>query len=151
MPTSVPGSSRGRPVPARAALRGFTLLELLVVIAIVALSAGVVSLALRDGDVFMLCSDGLWEAVEEPTMERLLAGSTSAVSSGTGCRPPDFSISVNAGLPAQVNILVFFKSSGVTIGFLEKNRTQPVSPQNRTTNPAFSIRLVNMGRSRSLT
>jgi serine/threonine protein phosphatase PrpC len=36
------------------------------------------AMALRDGDVFMLCSDGLWEAVEEPTMERLLAGSTSA-------------------------------------------------------------------------
>jgi serine/threonine protein phosphatase PrpC len=33
---------------------------------------------LRDGDVFMLCTDGLWEYVEEATMERLLAGSTTA-------------------------------------------------------------------------
>ena len=32
----------------------------------------------RDGDVFMLCSDGLWEYVEEAVMERLLAGSASA-------------------------------------------------------------------------
>ncbi len=32
----------------------------------------------RDGDVFMLCSDGLWEYVEESVMERLLAGSASA-------------------------------------------------------------------------
>lgn len=39
--------SRGR--PARVA-RGLTLLELLIVVAIVALSAGVVALALRDGD-----------------------------------------------------------------------------------------------------
>lgn len=35
---------------------------------------------LRDGDVFMLCSDGLWEYVEEETMERLLAGSMTAES-----------------------------------------------------------------------
>lgn len=35
---------------------------------------------LRDGDVFMLCSDGLWEYVEEATMERLLAGSATAES-----------------------------------------------------------------------
>lgn len=37
-------------------------------------------MALRDGDVFMLCTDGLWEHVEEATMERLLASSTSAES-----------------------------------------------------------------------
>ena len=35
---------------------------------------------LRDGDVFMLCTDGLWEYVEESAMERLLAGSASAES-----------------------------------------------------------------------
>lgn len=33
-----------------------------------------------DGDVFMLCSDGLWEYVEEAVMERLLAVSPSAES-----------------------------------------------------------------------
>lgn len=36
------------------------------------------ALALRDGDVFMLCSDGLWEYVEEATMERLLSHAASA-------------------------------------------------------------------------
>jgi general secretion pathway protein H len=38
--------------------RGFTLIELLLVIAIVALSAGVVSLALRDGDAAQLEEEG---------------------------------------------------------------------------------------------
>lgn len=38
----------------------------------------VASEPVRDGDVFMLCSDGLWEYVEESVMERLLAGSASA-------------------------------------------------------------------------
>lgn len=33
-----------------------------------------------DGDVFMLCSDGLWEYVEESIMERLLALSPTAES-----------------------------------------------------------------------
>ena len=56
MPTSAPGSSLGPGVaPAQ---RGFTLIELLVVIAIVALSAGVVSLALRDGDAAQLEEEG---------------------------------------------------------------------------------------------
>lgn len=36
--------------------------------------------AVCDGDVFMLCSDGLWEYVEEPVMERLLALSPTAES-----------------------------------------------------------------------
>ena len=36
------------------------------------------AIELRDGDVFMLCSDGLWEYVDEATMERLLAESISA-------------------------------------------------------------------------
>jgi serine/threonine protein phosphatase PrpC len=38
------------------------------------------AMPMRDGDVFMLCTDGLWEYVEEATMERLLAGSTTAES-----------------------------------------------------------------------
>ena len=57
MPTSAPGSSRFGPGVALAQ-RGFTLIELLVVIAIVALSAGVVSLALRDGDAAQLDEEG---------------------------------------------------------------------------------------------
>jgi general secretion pathway protein H len=59
MPTSAPGSSFGnhrvrslRAVPGLGAggARGFTLLELLLVLAIVAVAAGLVSLALPDGD-----------------------------------------------------------------------------------------------------
>lgn len=56
MPTSVPGSSSTPGVAL--ARRGFTLIELLVVIAIVALSAGVVGLALRDGDAAQLEQEG---------------------------------------------------------------------------------------------
>ena len=65
MPTSGPGSSRApaapaarRLPPARRRRRGFTLIELLVVIAIVALSAGIVSLSLRDGDAAQLEEEG---------------------------------------------------------------------------------------------
>ena len=62
MPTSVPGSSRGarsgRVKRAHHPHSGFTLLELLVVIAIVALSAGVVTLALGDGDAAQLEEEG---------------------------------------------------------------------------------------------
>lgn len=54
MPTSGPGSSPGRSAgsrlrPVRRAGRGFTLIEVMVVVALVAVAAGVVSLALRDG------------------------------------------------------------------------------------------------------
>ena len=56
MPTSVPGSSAAR--AGAAAARGFTLIELLVVIAIVAIGAGVVSLALRDGTSLRLEEEG---------------------------------------------------------------------------------------------
>lgn len=59
MPTSVLGNSRyaGR------AARGFTLIELLIVLAIVAVSAGLVTMALRDG----------YEAKLEEEGERLAA------------------------------------------------------------------------------
>ena len=36
-------------------------------------------------------------------------------------------------LPAQLNNFILRKSSGVTMGFLQKKRTQPESTQNRTT------------------
>jgi general secretion pathway protein H len=58
MPTSAPGSSR-----APRALRGFTLIELVIVLAIVAVSAALVSLAIRDG----------YEARLEEEGERLIA------------------------------------------------------------------------------
>ena len=50
MPTSVPGSDRGRRAAGRGAAgkRGFTLIELLVVVAIVALTTALIALALRD-------------------------------------------------------------------------------------------------------
>lgn len=48
MPTSDPGSRR-RPAPDRRRAGGFTLIEVMVVMALVAVAAGVVSLALRDG------------------------------------------------------------------------------------------------------
>lgn len=53
MPTSGPGSERRR----RAS--GFTLIELLIVVAIIALTAGLVAVALRDGSEQRLERDGL--------------------------------------------------------------------------------------------
>jgi serine/threonine protein phosphatase PrpC len=38
----------------------------------IALSVSAEPLALQPGDVFLMCTDGWWEYVEEPEMERLL-------------------------------------------------------------------------------
>ncbi len=59
MQTSAPGNRllRCQP-PLNLARRGFTLIELLVVITIIALSAALVSLALRDGDASRLEHEG---------------------------------------------------------------------------------------------
>ncbi|MDE2146614.1 MAG: prepilin-type N-terminal cleavage/methylation domain-containing protein [Burkholderiales bacterium] len=78
MRTSGPGSSApaaGRP---RARDGGFTLIELLVVIAIIAVSVGVVSLALRDRGASRLDQDGERLAVllEMARAEARAAGST---------------------------------------------------------------------------
>jgi general secretion pathway protein H len=54
MPTSGPGSSAG----AGPRARGFTLIELLVVVAIIAISAAVVTLALRDSSADRLAREG---------------------------------------------------------------------------------------------
>jgi general secretion pathway protein H len=54
MPTSVPGNSRQ--LPRRA--RGFTLIEVLLVLAIIAVSVGLVSVALRDSTAARLEEEG---------------------------------------------------------------------------------------------
>lgn len=62
MPTSGPGSRLVAAAHRRHAgrgCRGFTLIELLTVIAIIALAAGVVTLALRDGDAAKLDEEGV--------------------------------------------------------------------------------------------
>ena len=41
-------------------------------------SVAAAPLALRDGDAFLMCSDGLWEYVEEDVMERRLGSTGSA-------------------------------------------------------------------------
>ena len=69
MPISVPGSSSGRSsanrcgrrgvnAARRCRARGFTLIELLVVIAIIAVSAGLITLSLRDGHAAKLEEEG---------------------------------------------------------------------------------------------
>jgi general secretion pathway protein H len=62
MPTSAPGSSRsraaGRPTAPGHAAAGFTLIELLIVIAIVAVSASLMTLALRDSSASRLEEEG---------------------------------------------------------------------------------------------
>ena len=80
MPTSVPGNSGGcgrrrRPRPAD---HGFTLIELLVVIAIVAVSAGLMTLALRDSSASRLEEEGarLVALFEMARAEARVAGSS---------------------------------------------------------------------------
>ncbi|MDP1899165.1 MAG: prepilin-type N-terminal cleavage/methylation domain-containing protein [Rubrivivax sp.] len=75
MPTSVPGS-RGQ--PRRRGRRGFTLIELLIVIAIIAISVGVVSLALRDSQASRLEEEGarLTALLEMARAEARVAGAT---------------------------------------------------------------------------
>ncbi len=76
MRTSGPGSS-GRSGAARRR-RGFTLIELLIVIAIVAISVGVVSIALRDGQSAKLDEEGerLAALLEMARAEARVAGTT---------------------------------------------------------------------------
>jgi general secretion pathway protein H len=76
MPTSAPGSSHA---PRRAgAPGGFTLIELLIVIAIVAVAAGVMSLALRDGNAAKLEEEGarLTALLEMARAEARVSGNT---------------------------------------------------------------------------
>jgi general secretion pathway protein H len=74
MPTSVPGSSTG--ATARRRARGFTLIELLVVVAIIAISAAVITLALRDGTADRLAREGerLATLLEAARAESRIAG-----------------------------------------------------------------------------
>ena len=58
MPTSVPGSSRIPSPGPRRRSAGFTLIELLVVLVIIAISAGLVSLSVRDGHAARLEEEG---------------------------------------------------------------------------------------------
>jgi general secretion pathway protein H len=104
MPTSAPGSN---PAPAsRRASGGFTLIELLLVIAIVALSAGVVSLALRDADAARLEEEGarLAALLEMARADARVMGSTvrfvpaAVLSAADAADAAQFRF---VGLPAQ--------------------------------------------------
>ena len=109
MPTSVPGNSRNlrsRPAPAPAApraRRGFTLLALLVVVAIVALSAGVVSLALRDGDAAQLEEEGarLTALLERARADARVAGVTVRFVLADDVEAPDGPHFRFVGLPVR--------------------------------------------------
>lgn len=77
MPTSAPGSSGSRR-GSRPGAAGFTLIELLIVIAIVALSASLMTLALRDSSASRLEEEGarLVALLEMARAEARVAGST---------------------------------------------------------------------------
>lgn len=109
MPTSGPGSSgpllpRRRRGAVRPACRGFTLIELLTVIAIIALAAGVVTLALRDGDAAKLDEEGVRLAalLEMARTEARVAGVpvrfVPQTDADAGPDAPDFRF---VGLPAS--------------------------------------------------
>ncbi len=94
MPTSAPGSSRrGRAAALRrACVRGFTLIELLVVIAIVAVSAGLITLSLRDGHAAKLEEEGarLAALLEMARAEARVSGvAVRWVPKGEGTADPD--------------------------------------------------------------
>jgi hypothetical protein len=48
--------------------------------------------------------------------------------------------SICAASPAPTKVFIALRSSGVCAGFVEKNRIQPASPQNKATNPRSSKR-----------
>jgi len=101
MRTSAPGSS---PAPAASrAAGGFTLIELLLVIAIVALSAGVVSLALRDADSARLEEEGarLAALLEMARADSRVMGSVVSFVPSAGANAPDEAQFRFVGLPAQ--------------------------------------------------
>jgi len=80
MPTSAAGSRHlpgARPRGGRGA-RGFTLIELLIVLALLAVAAGVMSLALRDGNAARLEEEGarLTALLEMARAEARVAGAT---------------------------------------------------------------------------
>ncbi len=94
MPTSAPGSSSPGRVAAlrRARSRGFTLIELLVVIAIVAVSAGLITLSLRDGQAAKLEEEGarLAALLEMARAEARVSGvAVRWVPKGEGNADPD--------------------------------------------------------------
>ena len=78
MPTSVPGSSFAAVPSGVAGQRGFTLIELLIVIAIVAVSAGLITLALGDGRAAKLEEEGarLTALLEMARAEARVSGAT---------------------------------------------------------------------------
>lgn len=97
MPTSVPGSKRpgrrnGGLLMRRVAVRGFTMIELLIVIAIVAISVGVVALALRDSQAAKLDE----EAVRLAALFEMARAESRA--SGAPVRWAPVTLAVDAGV-----------------------------------------------------
>jgi general secretion pathway protein H len=100
MPTSAPGSRTRRQS------RGFTLIELLVVVAIVALSAGLVSLALREGSADQLEREGqrLTALLEGARAESRASGQAVWWVPAAGTDAPGFrfvGMSKTSQLPSQ--------------------------------------------------